>query len=122
MRSVLCWNGHQLLSPSSPPSFLSSFPSLFAFCLFPFGFSQEHLGLKPFSFWEKPKEEDKRQKEDGEDEEKEKKEDEDEEDEEDDEDDEEEQEAGEQFGMKLIKENNNEHLIKDRIYQPFSIL
>ena len=61
--SVLCWNDHQLLSPSSPPSFclsfypsfLSSFPSLFAFCLFPFGFSQEHLGLKPFSFWEKPK-------------------------------------------------------------------
>ena len=71
---------------------------LFAFCLFPFGFSQEHLCLKPFSFWEKPKgrrqkTEDKRQKEDGEEEEDE---------DEDDEDDEEEQEAGEQFGMKLI--------------------
>ena len=59
----LCQNGQQLLfplcfpsfHPPSRPSFLHSFPSLFAYSLLPFGFSQEHFGLKPFSFWEKPK-------------------------------------------------------------------
>ena len=40
----LCRIGHQLLIPSSPPSFLHSF----AFYPDPFGFSQEHFDLSLF--------------------------------------------------------------------------
>ena len=57
----LCQNGQQLLFPLSFPSFLLSililvllFFILFLLFLL-FVFSQEHFGLKPFSFWEKPK-------------------------------------------------------------------
>ena len=76
--------------------FLSFCPSLFDFfCLFPFGFSQEHFSFLPFPFGKIQKEENKRHKKDDEEGKKEKKEDEEE-------DDEEEQEVGEQFSMKLI--------------------
>ena len=41
--------------PPSRPSFLHSFPYLFAFCLLPFGFFQKEKGFKPKCSCEKPK-------------------------------------------------------------------
>ena len=49
-----------------PLSSLLSSSLLLAFQPVPFGFSQEDFGLKPFSFWENPKDLAERQKEDDE--------------------------------------------------------